>query len=267
MAFPLCSQVPSALQSGLWCLPVRMLLSEQSRLCPAVGLRPQAPDSDWNLRLGPSPRPAAVTSDRGRGCRGKPKGVEGWAAGNSSEMFLTQALTSCVLSGQPWNLPHPIHHPGIFCKTPSWGWVGGGLGGSGLTVPVPERVQLATLQACLMSTGGSQRRCLQPPNPICLHRILGDRVHAVSGCTLAHMWRLHRGEQVGCVIQALSSIHRIVVPFCSLPPHFPLPHLQFSLCLFIPDRSVPDLAIPSVLLPSAPQFLYLSYGGSTTALS
>lgn len=144
---------------------------------------------------------------------------------------------------------------------------GGGLGGSGLTVPVPERVQLATLQACLMSTGGSQRRCLQPPNPICLHRILGDRVHAVSGCTLAHMWRLHRGEQVGCVIQALSSIHRIVVPFCSLPPHFPLPHLQFSLCLFIPDRSVPDLAIPSVLLPSAPQFLYLSYGGSTTALS
>lgn len=155
MAFPLCSQVPSALQSGLWCLPVRMLLSEQSRLCPAVGLRPQAPDSDWNLRLGPSPRPAAVTSDRGRGCRGKPKGVEGWAAGNSSEMFLTQALTSCVLSGQPWNLPHPIHHPGIFCKAPSWGWVGEGLGGSGLTVPVPERVQLATLQACLMSAGGS----------------------------------------------------------------------------------------------------------------
>lgn len=98
-------------------------------------------------------------------------------------------------------------------------------------------------------------------------------MHAVSGRTLAHMWRLHRGEQVGCVIQALSSIHRIVVPFCSLPPHFPLPHLQFSLCLFIPDRSVPDvptqpdLAIPSVLLPSAPQFPYLSYGRSTTALS
>lgn len=59
----------------------------------------------------------------------------------------------------------------------------------------------------------------------------------------------------------------------ALPPHFPLPHLQFSLCLFIPDRSVPDvptqpdLAIPSVLLPSLPQFPYLSYEGSTTSLS
>lgn len=79
MAFPLCSQVPSALQSGLWCLPVLMLLSEQSRLCPAVGLRPQAPDSDWNLRLGPSPRPAAVTV--GEAVEGSPRGWRGGLLG------------------------------------------------------------------------------------------------------------------------------------------------------------------------------------------
>lgn len=82
-------------------------------------------------------------------------------------------------------------------------------------------------------------------------------MHAVSGCTLAHMWRLHRGEQVGCIIQALSSIHRIVVPFCSLPPHFPLHHLQFSLCLFIPDRSVPD--VPTSLRSLTSQFRVCSY--------
>lgn len=129
MAFPLCSQVPSALQSGLWCLPVLTLLNELFPLCPAVGLRAQALDSDWNLRLGPSPRPAAMT-DRpqtvGEARGGKPKGVEGWAAGNSSEMCLTQALTSCVLSGQPWNLPHLIHHLGIFCKGSFLGLDGGG---------------------------------------------------------------------------------------------------------------------------------------------
>lgn len=129
MVFPLCSQVPSALQSGLWCLPVLTLLNEPFPLCPAVGLRAQALDSDWNLRLGPSPRPAAMT-DRpqtvGEARGGKPKGVEGWAAGNSSEMCLTQALTSCVLSGQPWNLPHLIHHLGIFCKGSFLGLDGGG---------------------------------------------------------------------------------------------------------------------------------------------
>lgn len=65
----------------------------------------------------------------GEAVEGGPSGWRGWAAGNSSEMCLTQVLTSCVLSGQPWNLPHPIHHPGIFCKAPSWGWMGGGIGG------------------------------------------------------------------------------------------------------------------------------------------
>lgn len=61
------------------------------------------------------------------------------------------STTSCVLSGQPWNLPHPIHHPGIFSEGSFLGLGWGGGGGSGLTVPLPERVQLATLRACLMS--------------------------------------------------------------------------------------------------------------------
>lgn len=87
---------------------------------PGLGLEPQA-----------RPKSQASSSDRGRGCRGELMGVEGWAAGKSSEMCLPQALTSCVLSGRPWNLPHPIHHPGIFSMAPSWGWVGEGLGAQG----------------------------------------------------------------------------------------------------------------------------------------
>lgn len=140
---------------------------------------------------------------------GSPEGGEGWAAGNSSEMCLIQALTSCVLSGQPWNLPHPIHHPGIVCKAPSWDWIRGGTGGSGPTVAMPERVQLATPQACLMSAiGPLQRRRLQTPNPICLHQSLqyscspvktrcmlcwGARSHTCEGYTGVSRWTvLHK---------------------------------------------------------------------------
>lgn len=153
----------------------------------------------------------------------------------------TQALTSCVLSGQPWNLPHPIHHPGIFCKAPSWGWVGEGLGGSGLTVPVPERVQLATLQACLMSAGRLQRRCLQPPNPICLYRspqLFGSQEE--TECTLCWGARSHTcGGYTG--VNRWAALYKPCLPAteswflsAALPPYFPLPHLQVSLCLLHP---------------------------------
>lgn len=57
---------------------------------------------------------------------------------------------------------------------------------------MPERVQLATLQACLMSAGGSQRRCLQPPNPICLRwslQLIGSQEEAK--CTLCWGARSH----------------------------------------------------------------------------
>lgn len=151
------------------------------------------------------------------------------------------STTSCVLSGRPWNLPHPIYHPGIFSEGSFLGLGGGGGRGSGLTVPLPERVQLATLLACLMSTGpegrGRGRRRLQPPNPICLQQSLQltseERVCAVLGCTFV---RTHveatRGEQVGCVTQALSPIHGIVLFCCPVPP-FPS-FISSSSCLFQP---------------------------------
>lgn len=64
-------------------------------------------------------------------------------------------------------------------------------------------------------------------------------MHAVLGCTFTHMWRLCMGEQVGCVIQALSPIHRIVVPFCSPASAFTS---SSSSVYSIPDRSVPDVS-------------------------
>lgn len=92
-------------------------------------------------------------------------------------------------------------------------------------------------------------------------------MHAVLGCTFTHMWRLRRGEQVGCVIQALSPIYRTVVPLCS--PASPFTSSSSSV-YSIPDRRLYTILTSqflSVHLPSGPQFPYLSYGGSTTALS
>lgn len=54
------------------------------------------------------------------------------------------------------------------------------------------------------------------------------------GCTFTHMWGLHGAEQVGCVIQASSPIHRTVTPFCSPASPFPPPSPPV-LPLFIPS--------------------------------
>lgn len=125
MAFPLCSQVPSALQSSLWCLPVLMLLNEQSRLCPAVGLRPQTPDSDWNLRLGPSPRPAAVTM--GEAVEGSSRGWSGGLLG-TVQKCASHTSTNILCALRP-ALEPPSPHPS------SWHLLQGsflGLGGGGI---------------------------------------------------------------------------------------------------------------------------------------
>lgn len=63
-------------------------------------------------------------------------------------------------------------------------------------------------------------------------------VCCIGGALFTHMWRLHRAEQVGCVIQAPSPIHRIVAPFCS--PTSPLPP---------PSPPVFPLFIPSLIDP------------------
>lgn len=72
-------------------------------------------------------------SGRGRGCRRGGRAGRwgwGWVAGNSSEMSLAQALTSCVLLSWPWNLPQPIHHRGILSDPgPLPGARGAGRGG------------------------------------------------------------------------------------------------------------------------------------------
>lgn len=145
------------------------------------------------------------SSDRGRGCkRGWREGKWGWVAGNSSEVSLAQARTSCVLLSQPWNLPQPIHHRGILSDPgPLPGaWGGGCRGGPGLTVSAMERDcswQLRRSAQCRRWTVVGRRR-LQAPNPICLDlspRLIGQRARA--GCVrcagmhvCTHVWGMQR---------------------------------------------------------------------------
>lgn len=171
--------------------------------------------------------------------------------------------------------PHPSSWHLLQGLLPGAGW-GRELGGSGLTVPVPERVQLATPQACLVSTGGSRggacslliqfvytNLCssLAPKRrPECM-LCWGAHSHTCGGYPGVNRW---------------AALYKPPYHASFLRPCLPTsPSLisSSSSVYSIPDRSVPDvstqpdLEILSVLLPPGPQFPYLSYGGSTIALS
>lgn len=171
--------------------------------------------------------------------------MEGWAAGKSSEMCLTQALTSCVLSGQPWNLPPPSI---ILASSLPGG--GRETGGPGLTVPMPERVQLAVLQACLMLARGLQRRCLQPPNPICLDQslqLIYSKLRA--GCVLCQGARSHTRE-------GHAGVNRWAVLYkpCLTSSEYWLLCEALPPSLFLISPPNPPACFPS--MTSGPDFLY-----------
>ncbi|KAL0608096.1 hypothetical protein AAY473_024701 [Plecturocebus cupreus] len=76
-------------------------------ICSRTGL--------WALWLEPQAGPKSQTAAvaMGEAVRGEGERGSGGGPGNSSEICLTKALTSCALLSLPWNLPHPIHHCGI----------------------------------------------------------------------------------------------------------------------------------------------------------
>lgn len=150
------------------CLSFHMFLLPPSSACLCLIPRPLSPELTspcsaqlWDRDEGGSAQSlVSGCSGRGRGCSGgggRGTVVGGGVAGNSSEMSLAQALTSCVLLSEPWNLPQPIHHRGIPSDPgplpEAWGRAEGG---RGLTVSVAETPQLAALQACSVSEQDSR---------------------------------------------------------------------------------------------------------------